>query len=156
MPGKILIRPAQRQDVPIIIKFIRALAEYEKLSHLVTVDEDLLRQHLFGEKPAAEAVIAWLASQPVGYAIFFTTFSTFLGRPGIWLEDIFVDPPVRGGGIGKALMRHVAGIAKARGCQRLEWSVLDWNQSAITFYKNMGAQMLPDWRICRINPNNLA
>jgi len=156
MPGKILIRPAQRQDVPIIIKFIRALAEYEKLSHLVTVDEDLLRQHLFGEKPAAEAVIAWLDSQPVGYAIFFTTFSTFLGRPGIWLEDIFVDPPVRGGGIGKALMRHVAGIAKARGCQRLEWSVLDWNQSAITFYKNMGAQMLPDWRICRINPNNLA
>jgi len=156
MPGELSIRPAQREDVPVIIKFIRALAEYEKLSHLVEIDEDLLRQHLFGDKPAAEAVIAWQDAQPVGYALYFTTFSTFVGRPGIWLEDIFVVPAARGGGIGKALMRHVAGIATARGCGRLEWSVLDWNQPAIDFYKRLGAQMLPDWRICRISPDDIA
>jgi len=156
MPGELLIRPAQREDVPAILQFIRALADYEKLSHWVTADEDLLRQHLFGDRPAAEAVLAWRDGRPVGYALFFTTFSTFLGRPGIWLEDIFVEPPARGGGIGKALLRHVAGIAAARGCGRLEWSVLDWNQPAIEFYKTFGAQMLPDWRLCRIDPNSLA
>jgi GNAT superfamily N-acetyltransferase len=129
---------------------IRELAEFEQLLHLVQVTPASLQPHLFGPKPVAEAVVAEVAGTVVGFALFFTNFSTFLGQPGLYLEDLYVQPQHRGHGLGKALLQHLGALAVQRGCGRFEWSVLDWNQNAIDFYRRMGAAVLPDWRICRV------
>jgi GNAT superfamily N-acetyltransferase len=150
------ISPATRSDVPQILAFIRGLAEYEKLSHLCVATEQSLARTLFGERPHAEVLIARLDGIPVGYALFFHTYSTFLAKPGLYLEDLFVLPEHRGKGVGKALIIRVAAIAQERDCGRLEWSVLDWNESAIGFYRNIGAAILDDWRICRMTEKELA
>ncbi|HSV15009.1 MAG TPA: GNAT family N-acetyltransferase [Tepidisphaeraceae bacterium] len=151
MPSpQVTTRRATEADVPHILRFIRALAEYEKLEHQMVATEEGLRHHLFGPHPAAEAMIGAIDTQPVGYALFFTTFSTFLAKPSIWLEDLFVLPDHRSRGVGRALLRAVADIAIERDCGRLEWSVLDWNQPAIDFYHRAGAKILNDWRICRV------
>jgi GNAT superfamily N-acetyltransferase len=144
------IAPATERDVPLILNFIRKLAEYEKLAHQVVATEDMLRDELFGSRPAAEVLIAYWDEEPAGFALFFHNFSTFLGRRGIYLEDLFVDPAQRGKGIGKALLIHLAKIAKERACGRLEWSVLDWNKPAIDFYKSLGAVPLEDWTQFRL------
>src|SRR3954465_10364512 len=137
--SSISVRPASIDDVPSLLRFIGSLAEYEKLSHLMTATEADLREHLFGAHRAAEALIGSLDNQPGGFALFFTTFSTFLAKPGIWLEDLFVMPDHRSRGVGRALLRAVANLAIERNCGRLEWSVLDWNQPAIDFYHRAGA-----------------
>jgi GNAT superfamily N-acetyltransferase len=144
------IAPATERDVPLILNFIRKLAEYEKLAHQVVATENRLREALFGSRPAAEVLIAYWDEEPAGFALFFHNFSTFLGRRGIYLEDLFVDPAQRGKGIGKALLIHLAKIAKERACGRLEWSVLDWNKPAIDFYKSLGAVPLEDWTQFRL------
>ena len=149
-----LLRAATPNDVPDLVRLIRALAEYERLSHLVQIDEPRLHDQLFGPRPAAEAMVAALtgeAGRVVGFALFFPNFSTFLCRPGLYLEDLFVEPAHRGRGIGKALLRALAALAVERGCGRFEWSVLDWNEPSIRFYEAMGASVLPDWRICRVS-----
>lgn len=146
----IRIRPATEADVPLILDLIRGLAEYEKLAHQCVATESLLRQNLFGPRPYAESLIAELDGQPVGFALFLHNFSTFLAKPGIYLEDVFVRPEHRGRGVGSALLKAVARLAVERNCGRFEWSVLDWNESAIGFYKSRGADVLPDWRICRV------
>jgi GNAT superfamily N-acetyltransferase len=153
--GSLEIQSATEKDIPLVLSFIRKLAEYEKLSHQVVATEELLRNYLFGSRPMAEVVIARWNAEPVGFALFFHNFSTFLARPGIYLEDLFVDPPYRGRGIGKALLIHLARIAKERGCGRFEWSVLDWNQPSIDFYKALGAVPLDDWTIFRVNGDAL-
>jgi GNAT superfamily N-acetyltransferase len=150
------ILPAIEPDVPIILRFIRQLAEYERLSHEVVATESSLREHLFGPQPAAEVLLAREGAHPVGFALFFTTFSTFVGRPGIWLEDLYVDPAHRRRGIGKALLRQVASIAVTRNCGRLEWSVLDWNEPAIALYRAMGAIAMTDWTIQRVTGEALS
>ena len=144
------LRPATPADLRAIVGLIRELAAFEELTHLVVVTPETLAPHLFGERPAAEAVVAEVAGSVVAFALFFTNFSTFLGRPGLYLEDLYVQPAHRGTGLGKALLSHLAGLAVARGCGRFEWSVLDWNQRAIHFYQQMGATVMPDWRICRV------
>jgi len=144
------IRAAVREDVAAIVRLIHGLAEFEKLTHLVQVTPESLAPHLFGERPVAEALVAERAGRIVAFALFFTNFSTFLARPGLYLEDLFVEPDERGRGIGQALLEHLARLAAARGCGRFEWSVLDWNEGAIRFYQRMGATVMPDWRICRI------
>lgn len=153
------IEPARPQDAAILLSLIRGLAEYEKLSHLVVATEAQLREELFGERPVIEAVIGWEgagdAAEAVGFALFFYNFSTFLARRGLYLEDLFVVPAARGRGYGKALMLHLARLAVERGCGRIEWSVLDWNQPSIDFYQALGAQLLPDWRICRVTGDAL-
>jgi GNAT superfamily N-acetyltransferase len=135
---------------------IAALADFEKLAHLCTGSVDALREALGASPPHAEALIARLDAEPVGFALFFHTFSTFLARRGLWLEDLFVLPEARGRGVGKALLRAVAGVAAARGCGRFEWSVLDWNAPAIRFYEGLGATVLPDWRIARVTGDGIA
>jgi GNAT superfamily N-acetyltransferase len=144
------LRAAEPRDVQAIVGLIRELAEFEKLTHLVEVTPRRLHTHLFGDRPVAEAVVAESGAQVVGFALFFTNFSTFLGKPGLYLEDLYVQPAQRGAGIGQALLRHLAALANQRGCGRFEWSVLDWNVDAIRFYKRMGATLLPEWRICRV------
>lgn len=148
------IRPARESDLEAIVGLIRELAEFEKLSHLVVVTPESLRPHLFGPKPAAEAVVVDLPgsgeTSVVAFALFFTNFSTFLGQPGLYLEDLYVQPAHRGQGLGKALLQHLGGLAVERGCGRFEWSVLDWNENAIRFYEKMGATLMHDWRICRV------
>ncbi len=145
------LRAARPDDLPDLVRLIGALAEYEQLTHLVQVTPETLAPHLFGERPVAEALVAELdGGAVVGFALFFTNFSTFLGRPGLYLEDLFVLPAQRGLGIGKALLQALAALAVERGCGRFEWSVLDWNAPAIRFYEAMGASVLPDWRICRV------
>lgn len=151
-----LIKPARPQDCGVLMDLIRGLGEYEKLSHLISGDEAMLRTELFGTRPVIEAVIGWESDQPVGFALFFHNFSTFLTRRGLYLEDLFVVPQARGKGYGKALMLHLAALAVARGCGRFEWSVLDWNRPAIEFYQALGAELLPDWRICRVTGTALA
>jgi len=156
--GAFVIRPAAPADVADLLGLIRALAEYEKLTHLVVADEAALTDALFGTRPAAEALIATEAGntpRAAGFALFFHTFSTFLGRRGLWLEDLFVLPEHRGQGLGRALLAHLAGIARDRGCGRFEWSVLDWNTPAIGFYEAMGATLLPEWRIARVTGDAL-
>ena len=150
---RIDVMPATASDVPHILRFIRGLAEYEKLPCDAT--EDMLRRTLFGDRPYAEVLIARIDGTPIGYALFFHSYSTFRAQPGIYLEDIFVLPEHRGAGAGKALLRRVAQIARERNCGRLEWSVLDWNQPAIDFYEKLGATVLPDWRICRMAGDDL-
>jgi GNAT superfamily N-acetyltransferase len=151
------IRPARRGDEHALFALIRALAEYEHLTHAVTGSAEKLANDLFGAHPAANALIVELSpnSQPIAFALFFQNYSTFLTQPGLYLEDIFVLPEHRGHGIGKALLSEVAKIARARNCGRLEWSVLDWNASAIGFYQSLGASVLPDWRICRVTGDGL-
>ena len=141
---------ATEADLPLVLEFIRGLAEYERLAHEVVATEDLLRASLFGPRPYAECVIARWGGEPAGFALFFHNFSTFLARPGIYLEDLFVKPAMRGHGIGRALLRRLAQLAVERGCGRLEWSVLDWNEPAIGFYKSLGAVPLDDWTIFRV------
>jgi GNAT superfamily N-acetyltransferase len=144
------LRPAVRADVPAILRLIRALAEYEKLSGEVVATEDALAATLFGDRPAAEVLLAEEQGRAVGFALFFPNYSTFLGKPGIYLEDLFVEPAQRGKGTGKALLKAVAKIAVERGCGRFEWSVLDWNEPAIGFYKSLGAKPMEDWTIMRV------
>jgi GNAT superfamily N-acetyltransferase len=149
------IRAAQPTDADSIFSLIQALAEYEKLTHLVTGTVDELTTHLFGERPIIEALVAETPTGIIGFALFFHNYSTFLTKPGIYLEDIFVLPEYRSQGMGKALLTHLAQIAVDRNCGRLEWTVLDWNEPAIGFYQRMGATVLPDWRICRVTGDAL-
>ncbi len=149
------VRTAVTVDVPVILSFIRALAEYENLTHACVATETELREHLFGPHPAAGVVIANLDEKPVGFALFFSTFSTFLAKPGIYLEDVFVLPEARGHGVGKALLKAVARIAVQRSCGRLEWAVLDWNDPAIGFYKKLGAVPMDEWTTYRVTGESL-
>lgn len=144
------IRPATEADTPLILELIRALAEYEKMLDRCIATEVLLRDTLFGPRPYAEAVIAEWNGAPAGFALFFHNYSTFLARPGIYLEDLFVKPELRGRGIGKALLTHLAALAIERNCGRIEWAVLDWNEPSIGFYKSLGAAPLEEWRIFRL------
>jgi len=144
------IRTATEHDVPLILDFIKALAEYERLADRVVATEDSLRETLFGNPRFAETLIADADGQPIGFALFFHNYSTFLGRPGIYLEDLFVKPEARGHGYGKALLARLAAIAKARNCGRLEWSVLNWNKPSIDFYESLGAVALDDWKVYRL------
>jgi GNAT superfamily N-acetyltransferase len=156
MPDSIRITPATPADVPVILAFIRELAEYEKLLDRVTATEDLLRNSLFGPRPYAEVLMARLADRAVGYALFFHNYSTFLARPGIYLEDVYVQPAVRGRGVGKALLREVARVALERDCGRLEWSVLDWNKPSIDFYLSLGAAPMDEWTMYRMDEAAIA
>jgi GNAT superfamily N-acetyltransferase len=149
------IAPARPEDCGTVFALVRALAEYERLSHLVVGSEDDLRRELFGVHPVIEAVLAWDGERAAGVALFFHNYSTFLARRGLYLEDLFVVPEARGRGIGKALIGHCAQVAVSRGCGRFEWSVLDWNAPAISFYRAIGAEILPDWRICRLAGESL-
>jgi GNAT superfamily N-acetyltransferase len=144
------LRSPTPADVSSIFGLIQALAAYEQLSHAVTGRVEALDRDLFGDRQVIEAVVAEVDDRIIGFAIFFSNYSTFLTKSGIYLEDIFVLPEYRGVGIGKALIKYLANLAVARGCGRLEWSVLDWNQPAISFYESIGANVLPDWRICRL------
>jgi GNAT superfamily N-acetyltransferase len=150
MNQSVAIQPATAEDVALILQFICELAEFERLRHEVTATEEGLRQTLFGPKPFAEVVIARDAGEPVGFALFFHNYSTFLGKPGIYLEDLYVRQECRGKGYGEALLRYVARVAVDRGCGRFEWSVLDWNQRAIDFYKKLGALPMHAWTIFRV------
>lgn len=151
----IRIRPAAEADVPLILRFIRELAEYEQLLHEVVATEDRLRETLFGARPAAEVVIAEDDGDPLGFALFFHNYSTFLARPGLYLEDLYVRPEARGRGAGRALLAHLARLARERGCGRLEWWVLDWNEPAIRFYRSLGAQPMDDWTVFRLTGADL-
>ncbi len=134
-----------------MVQMIRELAEFEQLEHLVQVTPEKLRPHLFGEKPVAEAMVAEVDGKAIAFALYFTNFSTFLAQPGLYLEDLYVQPAHRAKGVGEALLTRLAALAAERGCGRFEWSVLDWNANAIRFYERMGATVMPDWRICRIS-----
>jgi GNAT superfamily N-acetyltransferase len=151
----IRIERAVKSQAQLILHFIRQLAEYEKLLDKVEADEASIAATLFGEKPAAEVVIAYLGEEPAGFALFFSTYSTFLGRPGIYLEDLFVEPRFRGEGVGKALLVHLAKLTRERGGGRLEWSVLDWNEPAIQFYQGLGASAQDAWTMYRVTGENL-
>jgi GNAT superfamily N-acetyltransferase len=155
-PGSLRIVPARAEDVPIILSLIRALGEYERLSHEIVATEEGLRAWLFGQRPAAEVVLASVDDTVVGFALFFHNFSTFLGRPGLYLEDLFVIPEWRGRGIGKRLLVHLAELAVERGCGRMEWNVLDWNEPALRFYERMGARVMKEWKLCRLTGDSLA
>jgi GNAT superfamily N-acetyltransferase len=149
------IERATERDVPLILQLINGLAVYEKLAHEVTATEAGLRETLFGERPAADVIIGYAGDTPVGFALFFPNYSTFLGKPGLYLEDLFVLPEWRGHGFGRGLLTELARIAVARGCGRFEWSVLDWNEPAIGFYKSLGARMMDGWSIFRVTGDAL-
>jgi GNAT superfamily N-acetyltransferase len=155
MPSQFRIEPGTPKDVPLILQMIKGLAEYEKLSDQVVATEDRLRESLFGPHPAAEVVIGYAGDQPAGFALFFHTYSTFLGQRGLYLEDLFVYPQWRGKGLGRQLLAHLARIAVERGCGRMEWSVLDWNEQAMRVYRGIGATPLDDWTICRLTGDAL-
>ncbi len=144
------IRFATEGDVPLILSFIKDLADYERLSHEVAATEETLRESLFGERRAAEVLLGYADGSPAAFALFFHNFSTFLGRPGIYLEDLFVKPEHRGSGFGKEMLRYLARLAKERGCGRLEWWVLDWNEDAVRFYKSLGAVPMDEWTVYRV------
>ena len=154
-PTPFTLRAAELRDVSAIVQLIRDLAEFEKLTHLVQVTPEKLRPQLFGERPAAEAMVAEVGGEVVAFALFFTNFSTFLAQPGLYLEDLYVKPAHRGSGIGRALLTRLAALAVDRQYGRFEWSVLDWNASALRFYEGMGATLMPDWRICRVTGDTL-
>jgi GNAT superfamily N-acetyltransferase len=156
MSAGLEIRAAGPGDVPVILQMIRALADYERLADEVVTDERQLEQSLFGERRAAEVVLAFEHGTPAGFAVFFHNFSTFLGKPGLYLEDLFVIPAARGRGIGRRLFAYVANVACARGCGRMEWAVLDWNEPAIGFYKKMGARPMTEWTVHRLTGEALA
>lgn len=149
------LRSAEKKDVPIVLEFIKALADYEKLSDMVVATEELLEEYLFGEKKVAEVIIGFEGTTPTAFALFFHNFSTFLGRPGIYLEDLFVKPEFRRKGYGKIMLSELAKIAIDRNCGRLEWSVLDWNTPAIDFYKSLGAVPMDEWTTFRLTGENL-
>ena len=151
----ITIRRAAEDDVPLILEFIRGLAEYERLVHEVRATEAKLRESLFGAAPAAEVVIASADGVPVGFALYFHNYSTFLGQRGLYLEDLFVRPEWRGRGVGRKLLEHLAKVAVERNCGRFEWAVLDWNAPAIAFYRSLGAVPMEDWRIFRVTGDPL-
>jgi GNAT superfamily N-acetyltransferase len=151
MSGQLRVEPATESDVPIILSYIRKLAEYEKLSHMVVATEEDIREHVFGANPVAEVLLAYWDDGPVGFALYFRNFSTFLGRAGLYLEDLFVDPAHRGKGIGKALLARLAKIALERGYGRLQWEVLDWNTPSIEFYRRLGAVPLDQWTGYRLS-----
>jgi GNAT superfamily N-acetyltransferase len=150
-----VLRPARAGDETAIIGLVRELAVFEKLEHLMQATPQALAEHLFGAQPIVEAVVAETGGSVVAFALFFTNYSTFLGKPGLWLEDLYVRPEYRGGGLGKQLITHVAQLAVQRGCGRFEWAVLDWNENAIGFYEGLGATVMPDWRICRLTGDAL-
>jgi GNAT superfamily N-acetyltransferase len=145
-----ILRPAEPRDCAEIDRLIAELADYEKLAHQKVGTPEGLLAALFGERPACEALVAERHGRAVGFALFFTTFSTFLCQPGIYLEDVFVEPAHRGAGIGKAILRHLAALAVARGCGRFEWRVLDWNEPSIRFYESLGGKVLPEWELVRM------
>jgi len=155
MTDTVTIRPARQDEVTLVLQFVRELADYEHLLHEVVATEEKLRKCLFGPRPYAEVVFACLADEPVGFALFFHSCSTFLGQPGIYLEDLFVRPAVRGKGVGKALLQWLAGEAVRRECGRLEWAVLDWNEPAIKFYRSLGARPMDEWDIYRLTGDAL-
>src|ERR1041385_3208699 len=144
------IKSARKEDVPLILWFIKELAAYERMADKVVATEDILRESLFGGHPAAEVVIGYYRGEPAGFALFFHNFSTFLGQHGLYLEDLFVKPEFRGRGFGRALLSHLAKLAKQRKCGRLEWWVLDWNESAIKFYRGIGAVPMDEWTVYRV------
>lgn len=150
MSDEVRIEPAREADAPLILRLIKALAEYERLSDEVVATEATIRATLFGDDPKAEAVIAYTDGGPVGFAVWFHNYSTFVGRHGLYLEDLFVLPEWRGRGIGRALLRHLARIAVDRGCGRMEWAVLDWNEPAIRFYESLGARPMSEWTVFRV------
>jgi GNAT superfamily N-acetyltransferase len=150
------IRPAQERDVPLILAFIRELAEYEKLRHEAVVTEAQLRETLFGPRPYAEVVLAEVEGEALGFALYFHNYSTFLGRPGLYLEDLYVRPEARGMGIGRRLLVHLARVARERGCGRMEWSVLDWNEPAIGLYRALDARPMDEWTVFRLTGEALA
>jgi GNAT superfamily N-acetyltransferase len=154
--GEIVLRPATEADAPVVLRFIEELAEYERLSHEVVADVETLTRSLFGERRVAEAVIASRGGTDAGFVLFFHTFSTFLGRPGLYVEDLYVKPELRGTGIGKTLLRHVARLAVERDCGRVEWAVLDWNEPSIRFYERLGARPLSEWTTYRLTGAALA
>jgi GNAT superfamily N-acetyltransferase len=154
-PKDFEIRPATEADTPLVLSFIKKLAVYEKLAHKVTATEDILRETLFGERRYAEVVIGYHGGAPVGFALFFHGYSTFLGKPGIYLEDLYVDEEHRGKGFGKALLVYLAKLTKERNCGRLEWAVLNWNEPSINFYKALGASPLNDWTVFRVTGDAL-
>ncbi len=145
------VRSATEDDLPLILDLIRELAEYEKLSHEVSATEEGLRESLFTERPAAEILIGESGGTPTAFALFFHNFSTFLGKPGVYLEDLYVRPEFRGLGMGKVMLAHLARLAKERGCGRLEWWVLDWNRPAIEFYESFGAEAMNEWTVYRVS-----
>lgn len=155
-PTKIRIDPATETDIPLIFSFIKGLAEYERLASEVTATEEGLREFLFGPRRYAEVLLARFDDRPAGFALFFHNFSTFVGRPGLYLEDIFVFPEYRGKGIGTALLVYLARLAVERKCGRFEWMVLDWNAPAIDFYKSLGAVSMDSWRLFRLSGNTLS
>ena len=150
------LRPATPADLPAIVGLITELADFEGLTHLVVVTPESLHPHLFGPRPVAEAVVGEVDGSVVAFALFFTNFSTFLGQPGLYLEDLYVQPAHRGSSIGEALLTRLAQLAVSRGCGRFEWCVLDWNRDAIRFYERMGATVMPEWRLCRVTGDALA
>ena len=154
-PAPHSLRAATPADVPAIVGLIHELAVYEQLSHRVQVTPQSLHPHLFGARPVAEAVVVEVAGTVVAFALFFTNFSTFLGKPGLYLEDLYVQPAHRRTGLGRALLQHLAALAVLRDCGRFEWSVLDWNTTAIAFYERRGATLMADWRICRVTDEAL-
>jgi len=156
MSGAATIRAAEARDVGAILALMRELADFEKLTHLFVATEDDLADALFGPRPSAEALVAERDGATVGYALFFHNYSTFLGRRGLYLEDLYVQPSQRGTGLGTAMLKRLAALAVERRCARFEWSVLDWNQPAIDFYQKMGATVMPDWRIVRMTGDALA
>ncbi len=151
MRSPVTIRQATEEDVPLILSFIRKLAVYERLADQVQATEEVLRTSLFGPTPRAEVLLAFLGGQAAGFALYFHNFSTFVGRPGLYLEDIYVDEEHRGRGVGRALFQRMAEIALERKCQRFEWAVLEWNESAIRFYEKLQAKPLADWRLFRLS-----
>lgn len=155
LSSSLRIDPATPADVPVILALIKSLADYEKLSDAVTVDEAKLRDSLFGPRPAAEVVIARVGADAVGFAVWFHNYSTFLGQRGLYLEDLFVVPEWRARGVGRALLTHLARIAVARGCGRMEWSVLDWNEPALGFYRRIGATPMDEWTVQRLTGDAL-
>ena len=155
-PATFKIRPADPADVPVILSLIRALADYERAPEDVVATEETLRDVLFGAEPSAHVLLAWEGEQPVGFAVYFFNFSTWLSRSGLYLEDLFVQPDARGKGYGEALLVELAKIAHARGCGRMEWSVLDWNEPAIEFYKKLGAKPMDEWTTFRLTLPGIA
>ena len=149
------IIPAEEKDIPLILNFIKKLAEYEKLTDQVTATEENLRQTLFGDKKYAEAVIAYYKNEPAGFALFFHNYSTFMSKPGLYLEDLLVLEEMRGKGIGKAIFEYLINLAKERNCGRFEWSVLDWNKPAIDFYKKFGASPMDEWTVFRLDKQTM-
>lgn len=154
--GNLAVEPAVADDVPVIATLVRELAEFERLGHEVRIETSLLHAHLFGPRPYAEALMARVGGETVGFALYFHNYSTFAGRPGLYLEDLYIRPQHRGRGYGEAMLRHLAALAVARGCARFEWSVLDWNENAIAFYRKLGAVAMDDWTVYRVTGDALA